>query len=75
MIRARPAYNSSLRQLMHVGFKVAAKMGSRYTAMLEQCEERVAENVTRNLFERHIRPVFLGTRSGLDGWTAERLRN
>ncbi|MGA9717377.1 MAG: tagaturonate epimerase family protein [Acidobacteriaceae bacterium] len=55
-----PAYNSSLRQLMHVGFKVAAKMGPRYTAMLEQCEERVAENVTRNLFERHIRPVFLG---------------
>ena len=45
---------------MHVGFKIAAKMGSRYTAMLEQCEERVAENVTRNLFERHIRPVFLG---------------
>ena len=53
-------YNSSLRQLMHVGFKVAAKMGRRYTDMLEAHEERVAENVTRNLFERHIRPVFLG---------------
>jgi len=25
-----PAYNSSLRQLLHVGFKVAAKMGPRY---------------------------------------------
>jgi hypothetical protein len=55
-----PAYNSSLRQLMHVGFKIAAKMGSRYTAMLERHEDVVAENVTRNLFERHIRPVFLG---------------
>lgn len=55
-----PAYNSSLRQLMHVGFKIAAKMGARYTAMLEQYEHRVAENVTRNLFERHIHPVFLG---------------
>lgn len=55
-----PAYNSSLRQLMHVAFKIAAKMGPRYTAMLEQHEARVAENVTRNLFERHIRPVFLG---------------
>jgi hypothetical protein len=54
-------YNSSLRQLMHVGFKVAAQMGSRYIAMLEQHEDRVAENVTRNLFDRHIRPVFLGT--------------
>jgi tagaturonate epimerase len=56
-------YNSSLRQLMHVGFKIAAKMGTRYTAMLERHEDRVAENVTRNLFERHIRPVFLGSPS------------
>ncbi len=55
-----PRYNSSLRQLMHVAFKIAAKMGSRYIAMLEQHESRVAENVTRNLFERHIRPVFAG---------------
>ncbi|HEX6496107.1 MAG TPA: tagaturonate epimerase family protein [Acidobacteriaceae bacterium] len=55
-----PEYNSSLRQLMHVGFKIAAKMGSRYTAMLERHEGVVAENVTRNLLDRHIRPVFLG---------------
>jgi hypothetical protein len=55
-----PAYNSSLRQLMHVAFKIAAKMGPRYIAMLEQHETQVAENVTRNLFDRHIRPVFLG---------------
>ena len=55
-----PAYNSSLRQLIHVAFKIAAKMGSRYTAMLQRHEAQVAENVTRNLFERHIRPVFLG---------------
>ena len=55
-----PVYNSSLRQLMHVGFKIAAKMGPRYTAMLERHENVVAENVTRNLLDRHIRPVFLG---------------
>ncbi|HEY1963277.1 MAG TPA: tagaturonate epimerase family protein, partial [Acidobacteriaceae bacterium] len=55
-----PLYNSSLRQLMHVAFKIAAKMGRRYIAMLEEHEAQVAENVTRNLFERHIRPVFLG---------------
>ena len=53
-------YNSSLRQLLHVGFKVAAKMGPRYITMLEAHEDLVAENVTANLFERHIRPVFLG---------------
>jgi tagaturonate epimerase len=59
--RESAQYNRSLRQLMHVAFKIAAKMGPRYTAMLEQHEERVAENVTANLFDRHIRPVFLGS--------------
>jgi tagaturonate epimerase len=56
-----PAYNPSLRQLLHVGFKVAAKMGPRYLEALEANEEVVAKNVTENLFERHIKPVFLGT--------------
>ena len=56
-----PAYNRSVRQLMHVAFKIAAKMGPRYIAMLEQHEDCVGENVTRNLFDRHIRPVFLGS--------------
>jgi hypothetical protein len=55
-----PEYNRSLRQLMHVAFKIAAKMGPRYIATLEQHEDCVAENVTHNLFDRHIRPVFLG---------------
>jgi hypothetical protein len=55
------AYNPNLRQLLHVGFKVAAKMGDRYLNALEANEEIVAQNVTTNLFERHIKPVFLGT--------------
>ncbi len=54
------AYNASFRQLLHVGFKVAAKMGDRYLKALEANEAIVAKNVTTNLFERHIRPVFLG---------------
>jgi hypothetical protein len=57
---AEPLYNPSLRQLLHVGFKIAAKMGRRYLDMLEQHEDTVAENVTENLFARHIAPVFLG---------------
>jgi hypothetical protein len=55
-----PAYNSSFRQLLHVGFKVAAKMGRRYLDLLEAHEEIVAKNVTENLYTRHIAPVFLG---------------
>ncbi|HEU5458013.1 MAG TPA: tagaturonate epimerase family protein, partial [Terracidiphilus sp.] len=55
-----PAYNSSFRQLLHVGFKIAAKMGPRYLSLLEANEPVIARNVTENLFERHIAPVFLG---------------
>ena len=54
-----PQYNRSLRQLLHVGFKVAAKMGDRYLRLLEQCRGPIARNVTANLFERHVRPIFL----------------
>jgi tagaturonate epimerase len=54
------AYNPSFRQLLHVGFKVAAHMGPRYLETLRENEEIVARNVTANLFERHIKPVFLG---------------
>lgn len=56
------AYNSSLRQLLHVGFKVAAKMGPRYLNLLEANEVIIAKNVTDNLYDRHIVPVFLGGR-------------
>ena len=55
-----PGYNPSFRQLLHVGFKIAAKMGTRYLSALEANEEVIAKNVTANLWERHIRPVFLG---------------
>jgi tagaturonate epimerase len=58
--QSNPAYSPSFRQLLHVGFKVAAKMGDRYLNALEANEEVVAKNVTENLFERHIKPVFLG---------------
>ncbi|MGD0888858.1 MAG: tagaturonate epimerase family protein [Acidobacteriaceae bacterium] len=54
------AYNPSFRQLLHVGFKIAAKMGPRYLEALEANEAMVAKNVTANLWERHIKPVFLG---------------
>ena len=55
-----PAYNSSMRQLLHVGFKVAAKMGKRYLGLLSKEEKTIAKNVTGNLFDRHIKPLFLG---------------
>ncbi len=56
-------YNSSFRQLLHVGFKIAAKMGRRYLELLEVNEAVIAKNVTENLFDRHIAPVFLGKKT------------
>lgn len=53
-------YNSSLRQLLHVAFKIAAKIGPRFLQMLATNRTIIAKNVTANLFERHISPIFLG---------------
>jgi hypothetical protein len=54
-----PEFNSSFRQLLHVGYKIAAKMGDRYLKMLVECEESISRNVTENLYERHLKPLFL----------------
>jgi len=59
-IESGSGYNSSLRQLLHVGFKVAAKMGHRFLDLLEANETVIARNVTENLYQRHIVPVFVG---------------
>ena len=57
-VESSPHYDPNFRQLLHVGFKVAAGMGKRFTGALEANEEIVARNVTENLFERHLRPIF-----------------
>lgn len=58
--QGNPRYNPSFRQLLHVAFKVAAYMGERYIHALEKFEPTIAENVTRNTFDRHLKPIFIG---------------
>jgi tagaturonate epimerase len=58
-IESDPQYNPDFRQLLHVGFKIAAKMGARYLQALEANEDVIAKNVTANFFDRHITPLFL----------------
>jgi hypothetical protein len=53
-----PDFNPNFRQLLHVGFKIAARMGDRYLDALQQHEAVIARNVTANLFERHIKPLL-----------------
>ncbi len=52
-------FNLHFRQLLHVGYKIAAHMGDRYLGMLAECEETISKNVTENLYRRHIEPLFL----------------
>ncbi|MFW5693373.1 MAG: tagaturonate epimerase family protein [Thermoguttaceae bacterium] len=54
-----PAYNPHFRQLLHVGFKVAAEMGERFFDVLRHHSDVVGRDVTENVYERHLRPLFL----------------
>jgi hypothetical protein len=55
-----PHYNPSFRQLLHVGFKVAAEMGPVYLDALAKSEAVIAPIVTENIFNRHLKRVFVG---------------
>jgi len=57
-VQSHPDYNLNFRQLIHVGFKVAAEMGNRYTDALSANETMIARNVTENLYQRHILRIF-----------------
>jgi tagaturonate epimerase len=54
-----PVYSKDFRQMVHVGYKVASEMGERYLRALEENEASIAPLVTENLFEKHLRPLFL----------------
>ena len=63
-VPGNPEFNPHVRQLLHVAFKLAAKKGTRYTDLLAANREIVARQVTENLFERHMRPLYLGDEAG-----------
>lgn len=53
-------YNPDFRQLIHVGYKIAAEMGDQFITALDTHREVIAERVKHNLLERHLKPLFLG---------------
>lgn len=55
-----PEYNPSLRQLLHVGYQIAANHGGKYLHLVESCELIISRNVTENLYERHLKPLLAG---------------
>jgi len=57
--QSSPNYNQNFRQLLHVAYKIAAEMGEDYLNAVRKYEDVIAENVTNNIYERHIKPIFL----------------
>jgi len=57
---ACPSFNPHLRQLLHVAYKLAAGKGAAYLELVRAHQGLIGRNVTANLYERHIKPVFLG---------------
>jgi hypothetical protein len=55
---ACPHYNADLRQLIHVGYKVAARLGAAYRAMILAHAEVIGARVTANLYDRHMKRLF-----------------
>ena len=52
-------YNPNFRQLIHVGYKIAAKMGQTYISALEKYEDIIAKTVTENIYDRHLKRIFI----------------
>ena len=57
-IPGHPDYHPGFRQLIHVGYKIAAEMGDDYLALLRKNSAIVGEQVRINIFDRHIRRMF-----------------
>jgi tagaturonate epimerase len=55
---AGPGFNPNLRQLLHIGFRVAAEMGERFINALRANQSIIGPNVSSNLFEYHLKPIF-----------------
>jgi hypothetical protein len=53
-----PDYNPSFRQLIHVGYKIAAEYSNVYISMVQRNEKIVGHQVSENIFERHMRRLF-----------------
>lgn len=51
-------FNPDLRQLIHVGYKVAAQKGEEFYKALEQFEENIGKQVFENIFERHMKLLY-----------------
>jgi hypothetical protein len=57
-IPGHPDYNANFRQLIHVGYKLAADMGKTYTDLLEKHADVIGSCVEENIYDRHLKRLF-----------------
>ncbi|MBF6598260.1 MAG: hypothetical protein ITF98_08535 [Fermentimonas sp.] len=57
-IPGHPDYNPNFRQLIHVAYAVAAKMGNEYTDLLTKHADVVGSCVEENIYDRHLKRLF-----------------
>jgi hypothetical protein len=57
-VQADPDYNPSFRQLIHVGYKVAAELGEEFTDALKANKQIISTCVWENIYRRHIIRLF-----------------
>ncbi len=57
-IPGHPDYHPGFRQLIHVGYKVAAELGDKFLQMVANHSKVVGEQVTTNIYNRHICRLF-----------------
>ncbi len=53
-----PEYNQGMRQLIHIGYKLAAQRSDRFYRLLKENEHIVEKGVYQNIFSRHLCPLF-----------------
>jgi hypothetical protein len=57
-IPGNPDYNSNMRQLIHVGYKLAAMRMDEFYSLLDKYSDIVGTCVYENIYERHIARLF-----------------
>ncbi|WP_320167963.1 tagaturonate epimerase family protein [Mangrovibacterium marinum] len=57
-IPGHPEYNPNFRQLIHVGYKVAAELGGTYIGLLEKHADVIGRCVEENIYDRHLKRLF-----------------
>lgn len=57
---SNPGFHHGLRQFFHCSYKIAAEEGEAFILLLEKNSSEIGQRVTENLFERHIKPLYVG---------------